>query len=293
MKWFGESWGAPVCDPDDHVEPPVGMPCARCDRAIIEDDQGVFLPLLTMKVEPDVAGVLEVEVQPWHLDCFLRSVGAVPPECPECHVPAQHKLQCSRRGDGGQLKGPSRVLSALQRAAELHLSEVQHTVSNPLVHILHEGVSLCGKPGLPRDWEPGHVWVHASDADKATCEGCAQGLWKLEPPKETGTPARDITLEGMVFPWIEGDSIAEDGPVLLGMPGSTALYLPCFERAADLEALMDRLAIPYSAAKQISNTAAFLESKPRLIGERPLEVIVNPHFMPDGKFRFMRVLIGN
>jgi len=63
-------------------------------------------------------------------------------------------------------------------------------VTNLVVHILHEGWSLCGKPGLPGDWGPGHKWV-ARDTDahgersEANCPGCLAGyqVWKTDPDR--------------------------------------------------------------------------------------------------------------
>lgn len=66
-SWFGASWGAPACDPEFHVETPVGAVCTRCDQAIRVTDQGVVLPLLSadLNVTASIA---------YHLDCFLKSV---------------------------------------------------------------------------------------------------------------------------------------------------------------------------------------------------------------------------
>jgi hypothetical protein len=44
VKWFGKSWGAPVCDPDTHVAVPVGESCVHCDEQINMRDAGVILP---------------------------------------------------------------------------------------------------------------------------------------------------------------------------------------------------------------------------------------------------------
>ena len=41
-KWFGESWGASVCQ-GEHVDTPVGVLCAHCDEPIAEGDQGVMI----------------------------------------------------------------------------------------------------------------------------------------------------------------------------------------------------------------------------------------------------------
>src|SRR5918994_586809 len=46
-----------------------------------------------------------------------------------------------------------------------------------IVHFLRGGSALCGKPGVPGSWGPGHKWVALDHdgfggADKVTCEGC-------------------------------------------------------------------------------------------------------------------------
>jgi hypothetical protein len=66
MKWFGESWEAPACAEDQHVETPVGMECAECAKPIKEDDQGFVLPymLTETKAVPIV----------YHKVCFLRTI---------------------------------------------------------------------------------------------------------------------------------------------------------------------------------------------------------------------------
>lgn len=73
-KWFGESWGAPVCEPSEHVDPPVGELCAGHPHmhhefrpeVIAADDQGVMIPYL---------GNDERTYQAWHLDCWLHEIG--------------------------------------------------------------------------------------------------------------------------------------------------------------------------------------------------------------------------
>jgi hypothetical protein len=74
VRWFGESWGAPVCDPRTHVDTPVGRPCAGHGHmhgplrpeAIEDGDQGVTVPWLGVPRERLV----------YHLDCWLHEVGA-------------------------------------------------------------------------------------------------------------------------------------------------------------------------------------------------------------------------
>lgn len=59
-----------------------------------------------------------------------------------------------------------------------------------VVHILHAGHALCGKPGVPGDWGPGHKWV-ARDTDalgdrsETNCPGCLAGyqIWKIDPDR--------------------------------------------------------------------------------------------------------------
>jgi hypothetical protein len=65
MRWFGESWGAPVCAEEDRVEVPVGRPCLGCGVAIEAGGSGLVIPFLGVEAETE---------EPWHLDCFLRSI---------------------------------------------------------------------------------------------------------------------------------------------------------------------------------------------------------------------------
>jgi hypothetical protein len=59
--WFGESWGAPVCEPDRHRPTPVGQACLGCVVPIAEGDQGMLIPS-------------EEGLTAHHLDCFLEIV---------------------------------------------------------------------------------------------------------------------------------------------------------------------------------------------------------------------------
>lgn len=60
--WFGQSWGAPVCDQQTHQDTPVGEPCCECDAAIVEGDSGFLMPF----TDPPVLV--------YHRVCFLRTV---------------------------------------------------------------------------------------------------------------------------------------------------------------------------------------------------------------------------
>jgi hypothetical protein len=75
VRWFGASWGAPVCDPAQHTATPVGMVCSghdhlHSDRSsfIVSGDQGVTLPYY--------GRTDRVERVAYHLDCWLHEVGA-------------------------------------------------------------------------------------------------------------------------------------------------------------------------------------------------------------------------
>ena len=66
-QWFGESWGAPVCEPAQHTATPTGEPCAElCGDPIEERDQGFLIPLLREDREPVLLA--------YHRMCFLRTI---------------------------------------------------------------------------------------------------------------------------------------------------------------------------------------------------------------------------
>lgn len=65
VKWFGESWGAPICDPHDHRPTPVGETCPYCDAVIDDRAQGLLIFHL------EAQGATE---RPWHIDCFMLTI---------------------------------------------------------------------------------------------------------------------------------------------------------------------------------------------------------------------------
>lgn len=75
LRWFGESWGAPVCLPAAHIATPVGMVCAghqHLHGALVPDDiregdQGVTIPYL----DGD-GGVITIG---FHLSCWFHELG--------------------------------------------------------------------------------------------------------------------------------------------------------------------------------------------------------------------------
>lgn len=64
-RWFGPSWGAPVCKPGAQVFLPANTSCAGCLGEIGVEESGIRLPHL---------GAYR-EFSYYHLDCFLEVVG--------------------------------------------------------------------------------------------------------------------------------------------------------------------------------------------------------------------------
>lgn len=66
MKWFGPSWGSPICHPDDRIETPDGEVCPVCTRTIRPGDDGVQLPWVR---EDGFVDALD-----YHRACLLHSL---------------------------------------------------------------------------------------------------------------------------------------------------------------------------------------------------------------------------
>lgn len=112
MKWFGEHWGAPICD-NEHVEVPT-EPCVACEMPFKANDRGIILPFAGLPEDPPEL--------PYHHRCLMVHLGI---------------------------------------ASE--------------VHVLHEGLALCGfgHGTFPVEWPGKHSWVRIAEAhDKATCPEC-------------------------------------------------------------------------------------------------------------------------
>lgn len=67
MKWFGESWGAPVNESAEHTETPVGGVCIYCNVMITPEDRGFVLPYISDEEDLDEVA--------FHYQCFLRDLG--------------------------------------------------------------------------------------------------------------------------------------------------------------------------------------------------------------------------
>jgi hypothetical protein len=66
MKWFGESWGAPCCDPEEQVPVPDGEVCPRCMHSIRPDDQGIEMAYLLEDGDVDTLS--------WHRRCLMDAI---------------------------------------------------------------------------------------------------------------------------------------------------------------------------------------------------------------------------
>lgn len=73
--WFGESWGAPICEPARHKPTPVGELCVDCHIAINSKDQGHLIPFVNVR-----SGTHEQALAPYHRGCFVASIIPLPPE---------------------------------------------------------------------------------------------------------------------------------------------------------------------------------------------------------------------
>jgi hypothetical protein len=69
VKWFGKSWGAPLCQDAEHAPTPTGALCLGCDDEIRDGQKGLLIPFVSLTEPPSI--------RPWHLECFLLSVGAI------------------------------------------------------------------------------------------------------------------------------------------------------------------------------------------------------------------------
>lgn len=67
VRWFGESWGAPICDWRAHIDNPGAARCLDCNHYIESDDQGIST-VASLSIDP--SGRVY-----YHLDCFLRMLG--------------------------------------------------------------------------------------------------------------------------------------------------------------------------------------------------------------------------
>lgn len=92
--WFGQDWGAPCCEEDEHIETPIGESCARCREPIKVGDQGVVAPLVWL--DGSVTRIVH------HLDCYLATIIPHGNDCAVCRGVAvlDHDKGCAYREQG-------------------------------------------------------------------------------------------------------------------------------------------------------------------------------------------------
>jgi hypothetical protein len=74
MKWFGESWGAPICTTTEQTTLPE-VPCVCCDQPFVEGDQGFVLPYLTDELRSLTLISEDGPCVAYHRKCLLGSMG--------------------------------------------------------------------------------------------------------------------------------------------------------------------------------------------------------------------------
>ncbi len=65
-KWFGPSWGAPVCTPESRIETPEA-PCCQCHGKFRPEDRGIMLPHIGRAGDP--------RELPYHHECLMWCLG--------------------------------------------------------------------------------------------------------------------------------------------------------------------------------------------------------------------------
>lgn len=99
MKWFGENWGAPICETTPHVELPA-VACHLCKQEFDALDRGVTMPFVGGPVE-DVPSFFDeddnIESVACHISCFMMSI--LPGEPPLDMVTLEKELEELERTD--------------------------------------------------------------------------------------------------------------------------------------------------------------------------------------------------
>ena len=122
--------------------------------------------------------------------------------------------------------------------------------------------------------------------EKVMCSRCARELKNAGPPKRTEKPPEDVSLTGKYIPW------SGDHPALLRMPGTDALYFPCFSTHQSLLAVMTRVGSDFTGIKVIGDGKEFIASIPMKSEGQDVHIILDPWHTEDGKVRFVQVQRG-
>jgi hypothetical protein len=133
MKWFGRSWGAPVCEEGEHVTLTPTVTCARCKKVFDEFDCGLVVP----SVSEEGRAVFEA----YHRLCFDQWLGIADPmprpaERKESWTPPiERPLERVRRTDDGTYPNVGEELAKLEeraKAAPTGAPEVPRRNARPL-----------------------------------------------------------------------------------------------------------------------------------------------------------------
>lgn len=123
MKWFGATWGAPICNPAHHVDTPIGQACAGCNAPIGAESWGV--------VVPHVGAEGHVSEWAYHRRCWMIALGFAPPhDAGKCHLPPGHEGECEAWA--GRINRPVvRLLASAQPLSEEGKEAGKHWLQCP------------------------------------------------------------------------------------------------------------------------------------------------------------------
>jgi hypothetical protein len=90
IRWFGETWGAPICDPSYQIDTPVNLMCMGCQSLIEKDHRGIATAFVgfgserllefVFEIATGPSGAMIVDAVAYHADCFVY--GLLGPEAP-------------------------------------------------------------------------------------------------------------------------------------------------------------------------------------------------------------------
>jgi hypothetical protein len=130
LIWFGKSWGAPICAPEDHAPTPTGEPCLYCGYPIEPEDNGVMMPLVNA---PE-----HVTIEAAHRLCFLDHILPHGPHCTRCRGlgRTEHLVSCSHAISGDE--------------CDCRLGQRMQLLLEPTV-TLAEAYQIAEEMGLPHE----------------------------------------------------------------------------------------------------------------------------------------------
>lgn len=101
------------------------------------------------------------------------------------------------------------------------------------VHILWAGRTLCGYPGIPKDWPEGQTYTPPSHRELATCSECRDLVGKMErvtytaqPPSQKSSPGAAAPIGGKASPESVVYHLMSSGSSLCGKLGEQETWGP-------------------------------------------------------------------